>query len=86
MRYTQQENELQIGNDIANIDVIRWILRTQFDRNIITLYDVQVNSLAESDLTDISAVCVVAVLLLYVRKRGGKICSVTDPLKTIFFF
>lgn len=37
-----QENELQIGNDIANLDVIRWILRTQFDRNIVTLYDVQV--------------------------------------------
>lgn len=80
-----QENELQIGNDIANIDVIRWILRTQFDRNIITLYDVQVNSLAQSDLTDISAVCVVAVLLLRVGKRGEKICSVTDPLKIIFF-
>ena len=81
MCYTQQENELQIGNDIANIDVIRWILRTQFDRNIITLYDVQVNSLAQSDLSDISAVCVVTVL--HVRKRGEKICSVTGPL--IFF-
>lgn len=37
----KKENELQIGNDITNIDVIRWILRTQFDRNIVTLYDVQ---------------------------------------------
>ncbi|KAK7094381.1 hypothetical protein V1264_005953 [Littorina saxatilis] len=37
----KKENELQIGNDISNIDVIRWILRTQFDRNVVTLYDVQ---------------------------------------------
>ncbi|KAL8612784.1 hypothetical protein ACOMHN_033454 [Nucella lapillus] len=37
----KKENELQIGNDISNIDVIRWILRSQFDRNVITTYDVQ---------------------------------------------
>ncbi|XP_076436270.1 actin-related protein 5-like [Babylonia areolata] len=37
----KKENELQIGNDIVNIDVIRWILRSQFDRNVVTTYDVQ---------------------------------------------
>ena len=34
--------EVQIGNDITNLEVIRWLMRSQFDRNIVTLYDVQV--------------------------------------------
>ena len=34
--------EVQIGNDITNLEVIRWLLRSQFDRNLVTLYDVQV--------------------------------------------
>lgn len=33
--------EVQIGNDITNLEVIRWLLRSQFDRNLVTLYDVQ---------------------------------------------
>ncbi|XP_048245169.1 actin-related protein 5-like isoform X1 [Haliotis rufescens] len=37
----KKESDLQIGNDISNIEVVRWILRTQFDRNVVTLYDVQ---------------------------------------------
>ncbi|ESP04525.1 hypothetical protein LOTGIDRAFT_136147, partial [Lottia gigantea] len=37
----QQDNEVQIGNDISNIEVVRWNIRTQFDRNIVSMYDVQ---------------------------------------------
>lgn len=37
----KKEAELQVGNDISNIEVVRWILRTQFDRNVVTQYDVQ---------------------------------------------
>ncbi|KAJ8300360.1 hypothetical protein KUTeg_021879 [Tegillarca granosa] len=35
------ESEVQIGNEINNIELVRWTLRTQFDRNLVTLYDVQ---------------------------------------------
>ena len=35
--------EIQIGNDISNIEVVRWQLKTQFDRNVVTHYDVQVS-------------------------------------------
>ncbi|XP_041369195.1 actin-related protein 5-like [Gigantopelta aegis] len=37
----KKESDLQVGNDIANIEIVRWVLRTQFDRNVITLLDVQ---------------------------------------------
>ncbi|XP_014776303.1 actin-related protein 5 [Octopus bimaculoides] len=37
----KKESELQVGNDISNLEVVRWILRTQFDRNVVTQYDVQ---------------------------------------------
>ncbi|XP_069120696.1 actin-related protein 5-like [Argopecten irradians] len=37
----KKESDLQVGNEINNIEVVRWILRTQFDRNLVTLYDVQ---------------------------------------------
>jgi actin-related protein 5 len=36
-----QEMDLQIGNDINNIEVVRWLLKTQFDKNVVTQYDVQ---------------------------------------------
>ena len=34
--------ETQIGNDITNIEVVRWQLKSQFDRDVVTHYDVQV--------------------------------------------
>ena len=37
----QNETETQIGNDITNVEVVKWILRSQFDRNIVTLFDLQ---------------------------------------------
>ncbi|XP_050415648.1 actin-related protein 5 [Patella vulgata] len=37
----KKENEIQIGNDISNIEVVRWNIRTQFDRNVVTMFDVQ---------------------------------------------
>uniref|UniRef100_T1J7A5 Actin-related protein 5 n=1 Tax=Strigamia maritima TaxID=126957 RepID=T1J7A5_STRMM len=37
----KKDCEAQIGNDISNIEVVRWLLKTQFDRNVVTQYDVQ---------------------------------------------
>ncbi|XP_064632703.1 actin-related protein 5-like [Lineus longissimus] len=37
----KKETDLQIGNDINNIEVVRWLLKTQFDKNVVTQYDVQ---------------------------------------------
>lgn len=37
-----QESETQVGNDIKNIELIRWLLKTQFDKNVVTQFDVQV--------------------------------------------
>ncbi|CAL1546496.1 unnamed protein product [Lymnaea stagnalis] len=37
----QNETETLIGNDISNMEVVKWILRSQFDRNIVTLFDIQ---------------------------------------------
>ncbi|CAG5136503.1 unnamed protein product [Candidula unifasciata] len=41
LKKNQNEIETLIGNDITNIEVVKWILRSQFDRNIVTLFDVQ---------------------------------------------
>ena len=35
--------ETQIGNDISSIEVVRYLLRSQFDRNLVTQYDAQVS-------------------------------------------
>ncbi|XP_053380397.1 actin-related protein 5-like [Mercenaria mercenaria] len=37
----EKDAEVQIGNDISNFEMVRLIMRSQFDRNIITQYDVQ---------------------------------------------
>ncbi|XP_048777578.1 actin-related protein 5-like [Ostrea edulis] len=37
----KKELDVQVGNEINNVEVAKWILRTQFDRNLVTLYDVQ---------------------------------------------
>ncbi|KAL5012354.1 hypothetical protein ScPMuIL_010905 [Solemya velum] len=37
----RKESDLLVGNDISNIEAVRLITRTQFDRNIVTQYDVQ---------------------------------------------
>jgi actin-related protein 5 len=36
------EMEILIGNDISNIELVRWSLKSQFDRDIVTHYDAQV--------------------------------------------
>ncbi|XP_035227421.1 actin-related protein 5-like isoform X2 [Stegodyphus dumicola] len=37
----KKESETQVGNDIKNIEVVRWLLKTQFDKNVVTQFDVQ---------------------------------------------
>ncbi|XP_038046523.1 actin-related protein 5-like [Patiria miniata] len=37
----KKDYESQIGNDIPNIEAVRWLLKTQFDRNVLTHYDAQ---------------------------------------------
>lgn len=37
----KKESEVQVGNEIANIEVVRWLLKTQFDRNVVTHFDIQ---------------------------------------------
>ncbi|KAH7983591.1 hypothetical protein HPB52_013060 [Rhipicephalus sanguineus] len=37
------ESEVQVGNDIANVEAVRWLLKTQFDRNVVTHFDIQVH-------------------------------------------
>lgn len=36
------EMETLVGNDIGNIELVRWSLKSQFDRDVITHYDAQV--------------------------------------------
>ncbi|KAK3087425.1 hypothetical protein FSP39_005792 [Pinctada imbricata] len=40
-RGKKQESEVLIGNEINNAEIVKWVLRTQFDRNLVTLYDVE---------------------------------------------
>lgn len=37
----KKESEVQVGNDIANIEAVRWLVKTQFDRNVVTHFDIQ---------------------------------------------
>ncbi|KAK0180138.1 hypothetical protein PV327_005810 [Microctonus hyperodae] len=37
----KKDGELQVGNDITNIEAVRFQLKTQFDRNIVTHFEVQ---------------------------------------------
>lgn len=37
----KKDGELQVGNDIANIEAVRFQLKTQFDRNVVTHFEVQ---------------------------------------------
>ncbi|XP_049515958.1 actin-related protein 5 [Dermacentor silvarum] len=37
----KKESDVQVGNDIANIEAVRWLLKTQFDRNVVTHFDIQ---------------------------------------------
>ncbi|XP_072176304.1 actin-related protein 5-like [Diadema setosum] len=37
----KKDSEAQIGNDIPNIETVRWLLKTQFDRDVVTHYDAQ---------------------------------------------
>ena len=36
------EMEILIGNDISNIELVRWSLKSQFDHDVVTHYDAQV--------------------------------------------
>ena len=37
----KKDSEAQIGNDIPNVETVRWLLKTQFDRDVVTHYDAQ---------------------------------------------
>lgn len=37
----KKDYEAQVGNDISNVEVVRWLLKTQFDKDVVTQYDVQ---------------------------------------------
>lgn len=34
-------SETQIGNDIPNLEPVRWLLKTQFDRNVVVNFEIQ---------------------------------------------
>lgn len=36
-----QTPQLQVGNDIVNIEAVRFQLKTQFDRNVVTHFEAQ---------------------------------------------
>lgn len=37
----KKDYEAHVGNDIKNIEVVRWLLKTQFDKNVVTQFDIQ---------------------------------------------
>lgn len=37
----KKDGEIQVGNDITNIEAVRFQLKTQFDRNIVTYFEAQ---------------------------------------------
>jgi len=39
--YFFQDGEIQVGNDITNIEAVRFQLKTQFDRNVVNHAEVQ---------------------------------------------
>lgn len=38
---SNQTPQLQVGNDIINIEAVRFQLKTQFDRNVVTHFEAQ---------------------------------------------
>jgi hypothetical protein len=38
----QQEADTLVGNDITSLDTARWLLKSPFERNIVTKFDCQV--------------------------------------------
>lgn len=34
-------SETQVGNDIANLEPLRWLLKNQFDRNVVVNFEIQ---------------------------------------------
>lgn len=36
-----QETDIQVGNEINTTEMAKWLLKSQFDRNVVTQYDVQ---------------------------------------------
>lgn len=41
LRIFLKDGETLIGNDIANIEAVRFQLKSQFDRNVVTQFNVQ---------------------------------------------
>ena len=39
----QEMEAMVVGNDIGNLESMRWALRSPFDRNLVTHYDTQVS-------------------------------------------
>jgi actin-related protein 5 len=39
--FCTQDGETQVGNDITNIEAVRFQLKTQFDRNVVTHFEAQ---------------------------------------------
>ena len=37
-----KKEEVQVGNDITSMEIVKWQIRSQFDSNIVTHYDTQV--------------------------------------------
>lgn len=38
---SKKDGEIQIGNNVSNLEAVRWLLRTQFDKDIVTHFDIQ---------------------------------------------
>lgn len=38
---SKKDGEIQVGNDILNIEAVRFQLKTQFDRNVVTHFEAQ---------------------------------------------
>lgn len=37
----KKDGEIQVGNDIPNVEAMRFLLKTQFDRNVVTHFEAQ---------------------------------------------
>ena len=39
-----QDVDVLVGNDVGNIDLARWQIKSPFERNVVTQFDIQVHS------------------------------------------
>ena len=47
-----------VGNDIGNLEMVRWALRTQFDRDVVTHYECQVHCIRDSSKFTLYTSCI----------------------------